>query len=810
MLHQFSPGPFRQPKPFALAVVIACCTGLSGQAFPRLRAQEISEPDDSGTVQQASMIQQTPFIEPRINIAEESSRAQRNAFTTPSSLLNSNAANSSAGSNRLGGIDSQRRTFLTKDSVSGGEALTLSTTDVGSLLKKSSSGLSAGVQSKTPVISDPRVRGSRIGSLAASGSHWVPARADLDTILSKFDSRQISRVDIIPGPYSVLYGPGFAFTDVQLLDSPRYQNGPELHGATDAEYKVNGNQIFAQQTVLAGSQDWGARLNYAARTGDDFRAGGRLPVPSSYQSEEMILALGRDWKESSLEFSVLRLDQNDVVFPGYVFDLDHLVTDGYDVSYTLRDLSGMDAVVTDAWYNRTRFQGSALNPQKSIYFPVLDLINYTGTTDVDSMSTGYRQSFLVGDLSSDSFQFTAGHDLRWIKQELNEISSGVTLGLPLPFVDRNSPIPRSFMANPGLFVDYKEEIGDRLGVNLGARVDYAASQMDDSADKLAGIGIGFNPVSYSNIVGTDQFDRQFNLASAFMSLRLDTSDEISSTLSGGYAERAPTLTELYAAQPFMLVLQNGLNNVTGDPTLAKERLFQIDIGSEYSGDELRTGFRCFHAWGLDYITFENTRVNYIPPVGDPGQVSLRYVNTELATILGGEWYGELFPKNTLTPFANVRIVDGRDRTRNGRFATSNGNSVNASQKVAGLPRGAFSGVAGSSSEPLPSMPPLESRVGIRVHDTSLEKRWNIEVSARIVDNQDRVASSLFETATAGFTTWDTRAVFRSRKIPGLVVATGVENMFDLRYREHFDFRTASGVSVFQPGANFYVSTSLSY
>ena len=205
------------------------------------------------------------------------------------------------------------------------------------------------------------------------GSHWVPARADLDTILSKFDSRQISRVDIIPSPYSVLYGPGFAFTDVQLLDSPRYQNGPELHGATDAEYKVNGNQIFAQQTVLAGSQDWGARLNYAARTGDDFRAGGRLPVPSSYQSEEMILALGRDWKESSLEFSVLRLDQNDVVFPGYVFDLDHLVTDGYDVSCTLRDLSGMDAVVIGSEYSgdelRTGFRcfhawGSTTSPSR--------------------------------------------------------------------------------------------------------------------------------------------------------------------------------------------------------------------------------------------------------------------------------------------------------------------------------------------------------------------------------------------------------------------------------------------------------------
>lgn len=776
-----------------------------------LQAQDgPSADDETGEVQQASMLQQTPFLEPRINVLEESSWGRRPFATAAPAAPAASARTPSSGIDRPADSNFSARTCLTKDSVSGGEALTLSTTDVGSLLKKSSSGLSAGVQSKTPVISDPRIRGSRVGSLAASGSHWVPARADLDTILSKFDSRQISNVDVIPGPYSVLYGPGFAFTDVQLLGSPCYQNGPQVHGATDFEYKVNGNQMFAQQTALAGAQDWGARFNYATRSGDDFRAGGRLPIPSSYQSEEMIFAIGKDWKESSLELSVLRLNQNQVVFPGYVFDLDELVTDGYDVTYTQRDVGGLDAVVTDGWYNRTRFQGSALNPQKQSFFPVLNIIDYVGTTDVDSMSTGYRQSFVLGGLSSDGFQLAAGHDLRWIKQELNEISSGTTLGLPLPFNDRNSPIPRSYMANPGLFVDYQEELGERLGVNFGARVDYASSEITDEANKLSAVGIGFFPASYENIVGTDEFERQFQLARAFMTLRYDFTDEITSTASAGYAERAPTLTELYAAQPFMLLLQNGLNNVTGDPTLAKERLFQLDIGSQYSNEYLRTGFRCFHAWGLDYITFENTRVNLVPPSGEVGQVSLRYVNTELATILGGEWFGELFPTSPLTPFANVRVVDGRDRTRNGRFATSNGSAFVASEKVEGLARGSFSGVVGSSSEPLPSMPPVESRLGLRLHDTSPEPRWNMEVSARVVDNQDRVATSLLETATAGFTTWDTRAVFRARKIPGLIVATGVENMFDLRYREHFDFRTSSGVSVYQPGANFYVSTSLSY
>jgi outer membrane receptor protein involved in Fe transport len=44
----------------------------------------------------------------------------------------------------------------------------------------------------------------------------------------------------------------------------------------------------------------------------------------------------------------------------------------------------------------------------------------------------------------------------------------------------------------------------------------------------------------------------------------------------------------------------------------------------------------------------------------------------------------------------------------------------------------------------------------------------------------------------------------------MVVALGVENMFDRSYREHFDFRNQNGLGILQPGANFYISTSLNY
>ena len=232
------------------------------------------------------MYQLTPLLEPRIGLPENPGGANRLASPVNNASDTSRTAPP--------GRPASSKSFLVGDAVSGREALRLSSSDLGNLLKKSSNGLSVGVQSKTPIVSDPRVRGSRVGALAASGSHWVPARADLDTILSKFDSRQISKVDIVPGPFSVLYGPGFAFTDVQLLQSPRYQQGVQSHGTSDIEYKQNGNQFFGQQSVLVGSSDWGARFNYAARSGDDYRAGGGggQTIPSSYNSQEMTLALG--------------------------------------------------------------------------------------------------------------------------------------------------------------------------------------------------------------------------------------------------------------------------------------------------------------------------------------------------------------------------------------------------------------------------------------------------------------------------------------------------------------------------------------
>ena len=141
----------------------------------------------------------------------------------------------------------------------------------------------------------------------------------------------------------------------------------------------------------------------------------------------------------------------------------------------------------------------------------------------------------------------------------------------------------------------------------------------------------------------------------------------------------------------------------------------------------------------------------------------------------------------MTPFATMQFVEGRDHRRGDR----------------GL-------IDGSSEEPLPGIAPLESRVGLRLHEPQHcpvdRPTWGVELSARIVDNQDRVASSLLEVESAGFATLDLRAFWQANS--NLLLVAGVENLTDKDYREHLDLLTGRGV--FQPGVSFYFGFELTY
>lgn len=751
------------------------------------------------------MMQPTPLLEPRISATPSTATIA----SPPQSLQTRLFTSASIGQSLLRQSRMGVASFAA-DRVFGSTATSRVTTDVGDLLRKSPAALSVGVQRRTPINNDARIRSSRIDSLAGSGSHWVAARADLDTALSKIDSRLIDEVLLIPGPYSALYGPAFQYIDFQLLKTPRSDDGLQWNGRTAFDFNSNGNQWLGLQRFSGGGENWGIRFDYTHRTGDNYRTGAGNRIAAEYESREFSLALGRDFGDGrSIELSALRLDQTDVDFPGYVFDLDLLMTDAYEITYIDENPWLADRSEMEVWYNRTEFRGNAQDPNKREQFPLLDRLSYLGTTNADTTSTGYRSGHTWA--VPDWYSLTVGHDLRFVRQELDEVADATPLLIALPVFNRNSPIPESFSVNPGLFAEYSETLGRQFTLRSGGRLDFVQTDITADASELTNIGLGQFPATYEQIVGTDQKQTDRFLWSLYAALDREFSPHMNGTASVGFAHRPPTLTALYAAQPFLLLLQNGLNNVTGDPTLDDEKMIQADFSLDYTGEKMKFGFRGFYGWGLDYITFENTAVTTGPPIGDVQQVSLRYVNTDLATFVGGEAFAELYPNGRVTPFVTLKGIDGRDRTRNGSFATENGSAGFDSRTFANLPRGSFSGIVGADSESLPGISPFEFRFGVRLRDQTESPIWNVELSARVVDNQDRVATSLLEVPTPGFTTYDLRMTYQPKDRDGLTLVAGVENLFDKAYREHFDNQLLiAGQPFLQPGLNAYMGVDWAY
>ena len=650
-------------------------------------------------------------------------------------------------------------------------------------------------QRRQETASEIVMAGRRKGQ-TSGGSHWIPAREDLDTMLSKIDSRLVASVEVTKGPYNVTEGPGLAFFDVHLLKAPRFENGYESHGQTIVEYQTNGERIYGRQMVSGGSNNWGYRIGYGHRTGNDFETGDGNEIPSSFNSRTPDIALGTDISDvTHVDFHYFRLDQTNVEFPGQVFDMDFLVTDAFDLSLSVEGERGFDEFEFEGWYNRTRFEGANLSPGKRRQVTALDdafPFRIFGNTDVDALSAGFLSAIRWGD---EKTQISTGFDLRYTNQELNEFSRFGTNQTPI-----NRPIPASSSVNPGVF--WQGQLSNDTGdfrFRSGARVDWVSTDADTTVlgTSVRDIETGLSTMDLEDFLGAD-FERQFRLWSLFVSADRRLNNQWTVLFAAGDSMRPPTMTELYAIEPFLAVMPQFLfNSPRGNPTLEQEKQWQVDLGLQGEFRRGRLGVNAFHTWIHDYITYDNLANQPFP---GSAAVSITFVNTDLATLAGVEFEAEYDLTKYLTAFAAASYIEGRDQTRNGS------NSPIRAERDPGSTRGCFD----LEEEPLPVMPPLDAVVGHRLQKPEETSPWAIEFSARIVDRQDRIAFvTLGEQETPGFTIFDMRGYWQPTYRH--TFTAGIENLGDRTYREHVDPRpaTLSG-NFFQPGRSFFFGYEATY
>ena len=675
----------------------------------------------------------------------------------------------------------------------GSESKGRQTTDVGRLLGKSSASLGIATEKRSPIVTDVRVRGGQMSQLLASGSYWFPVRPDLDTLLSKIDSSLIEDVLVIKGPYSSRYGPGYNFVDFDLIQTPRYENGYETHGSSSLNYNTNGEQWRGRQAFWGGDSDYGFRVGYVHQAGVDYETGDGVKLPSGYKSGNLDLALGFDLDDQrSVEFQYMRLDQSDVQLPNQINVIDFLATDSFEMTYTEHDGSLADLLVFETWYNSTRLQGNSEDPGKRAQIPLLDASRFENQIEGWNSSTGFNLGLTwYGDGGQ---TLTAGVDFRYLRAEYNEVGRA---DFQFPFgmtPVSNFPLPPSYTANPGLYLEHVNPVTNDLTIRSGGRFDWVNMNASTDAKGLTAVTTGGEPLDLFLSGRAGSLDQSFELGQAFITADYVLDPNITLNAGAGFGMRAPTMSEMYQVGSYATVMpQFVLTAPLGNPLLNPEKRYQIDLGATFDYGDFRGGVNLYHAWIHDYITLDRAGGN--PSFATPIQPAYGYTNTDLATLAGFETFAEQDLNQWFTAFGNLSYTEGRDHSRaktNYPFSVNNFTGNGRSN-------------TGGTDEPLYAIFPMEGRVGLRLTEPT-NGQWAVEFSARIVDNQDRIATSLLEQQTPGFTTFDLRGFLQATD--NLLLVAGVENLTDKNYQEHFDPRNLT--QVFQPGRNFYFGAELVY
>ncbi len=667
--------------------------------------------------------------------------------------------------------------------MGGGETGTKVATDLAGALQESSSIQSVDVQRRSPIALDPHVRGYKYGQIyaQADGVFWTPARLDLDTMLNKIDPGMIQSVAVIPGPYGLRYGPGLAFIDVQRVPTPRYDTFQSDFDST-LSFRTNGGQVNGREIVTAGGPDYGLRASYGIRKGSDYFAGNGLKIPSSYLSQDLWAEYSHDINPNQrVDVSYMRMDQGYTEYPAQFFNINDLATYGFQARVVDTDPSAPWAKLSvETWYNSTRFDGSTANKRQG-HFPELQRVDFalfrefngvpptvpiprtiedTSSTDGNVFSSGARAGVVFGD--PEDSHVNVGADFRYLGQRINEHFTVDTTFLP-GFGDPSfhTNMPRAWSADPGAYAEWSNPITDTWTAIVGARVDFVSTRArfeDVNPDGILA----------SKLTTPGDLEQYDTLYAFYYTNKWKLSENWSLTGGFGHGQRPPTLIERYADGLFLSLAQSGYTRMVGDPFLKPERDWQVDVGLAVQHDDWRAGARFYHAWVQDYVTFADEAVG-----GFADARLLHFFNTPLATLAGVElnWEYDLTPR--LTPFASMNYTEGRDRTIH---------------------------------EPLPSIPPMDSLFGIRLHDSDKGRRWGIELAARVVNTQDLLGTirtggatelTTIEERTPGFTVYNVRGYWNVKK--NLSLIGGIDNLLDKTYQEHLDLRLR-GPEESAPGA----------
>lgn len=643
----------------------------------------------------------------------------------------------------------------------------------------------AAVRQTAPLYQQPVIRGFNAAQLnaTANGVNQLKTRLDIDTAFSQIDPGIVRNMTIIDGPYTALWGPGFAFMVADLYSAQTYDR-PTGRGSTIFNWDSNGQYLYARQNVSGGSQMYGVYASIGQRVGNDYTSGDGFKVPASFNQWDGFAAGTLNvTRGSRFDYNFIHLEQNNIELPGVFFDIRQNTSDQINVRYVIQeDANSPQRLVVQYWNTQTVYDGNSFAYSKfATTYPLSVLAGFGGVASYNvngSLRTqGARAISTIGD--TDSFQLTIGAD--WRRYRVDYVETDFFFNGRRP----NYGIPRSAQEDYGFLTGLSAPLTEAVIFSAGGRLDFLNSSFDTSSINSPTT----SPIG--DITGTSTPYQLLHMA--YLSGQYSITDNTRLTAGMSTAMRPPQLQELYNNQGFLPIYRNTFNFVNGNSSLVPERNLQFDIGANTSGERASFGVRGFYS----HI------YNYILPVSDgiisstnglAGGNPYTYVNNGDATLAGGDISGRLNVGPWLTILGNTAYVKGvlnnpyfYDTFSNNRYAV--GHAV-----------------------PVPNIYPWNGTLTVRVAEPE-QQRYGVDFITRMAFTQLFVASVYGELPSSSWQICDLRGYWKVRD--GFRLTSTISNLFNQDYTQAGSlliFNPATGQPQFVPqrGISFLMGAELNY
>ncbi len=545
------------------------------------------------------------------------------------------------------------------------------------------------------------------------------------------DSNAVSRMELVRGPSSVLYGSDSLGGTLNVLskrsgfeDESGWFSGGNLYYKYDTN---SGSQVGRVEQRFGVGGKWGASLGLSVKDFGDIRDSnlGRMKR-TGYEEQSFDMKFEYALSASSqLTLAHQYLNQDDVwrwhstkFNQGWIHD-DHVTQAGtldarvYDqersLTYLRIDGEGSHRFLRE-WETTFSYQKSQDSERRDGRF---------GVTDVDTFGLTFQGRGDVGN----------GEVVWGLDYYHDEVSSGANEPRRRPVADGSS------YDTLGVFAQYKWNVSDKLELSTGLRGSHFRAKWDRVFNRTTGVDESGDG-NWSNLALSARANYMFS-----------ERNHLFGGISQGF--RAPNLEDLTGSN-----VSNSSDEVVGSSSVDAEDVLSFELGMKHESDVFRVTSSVFYT----AISNPITRVE-----DNTGPISLvRIMNGEDGYLYGAELEGEYLISDQWKLSANLTWQDGKQ---------------DSLDEVGGV----------VTSDTIRRLSPLAGSATLRWTHPN-EKIW-VEGSVLAASTQDNLGAGdlrdderVPSNGTPGYLIGSVRAGWQARE--NVLLTLGLENLTDEDYRVH--------------------------